>query len=151
MIPPQHSITAPIRYVSRAAFDYDVINAEMAAMQDASQHPWAIYVRGESRFDLDAPYLVGDGRKCVREYLKPDHGFPIWTLRRLRPTDAAKCRDAGGKTGQLMAFALVAGEKPMRDADVDAAADTHGLDEIYAIGEAALLASEAPKASEKKA
>jgi hypothetical protein len=97
------------------------------------------------------PNGVELGRGCAREYLKPDHGCREWRLRRLRAIEVGQCRDRGGKVGQLAAFALSAGEgKSLTDAQVDAFVDTYGMDEVCEVGEAALRASEAPKAAEKK-
>lgn len=148
---PQHSATAAITYLDPSAFDLDRVRAERAAMPDGGDgHPVVLYFAGESRFDLDAAHPVGDQIRSARDYLIPDHGRRAWTLRRLRPIEAARCRDAGGKVGQLQAFALSAGEKPLSDAQVEALVDEHGLDAVCAVGEAALRASESPKAAEKK-
>lgn len=158
MTAPQHSITAIPRYVNDAAFDLDRIKLERSRMPDGGDaHPVVIYRSGESRLDLDAPYPVPDAEGgsalfCARDYLKPDHGQKIWEPRRLRPMEVTRCRDVGGDSGKLIAFALAMGtsSRPLTDAAVEAHVDEHGLDEILAVGAAALSASEAPKASEKK-
>lgn len=151
MHPPQHSPTAPITFIDSAAFDLDRVTLERATMPDGGDgHPVVLYFAGETRYDLGAPALVGETLTCARDYLLPDHGRPVWTLRRLRPMDAAMCRDLGGNAGRLRAFALSAGEKALTDREVEAHAEEHGLLALYAVGEAALKASEAPKAAEKK-
>lgn len=152
MHPPQHSVTAPMTVISALAFDIARVNAEQDAMPDGgSSHPWSLYYRGETRYDIDAPLQLGDKVVTVREYLKPDHGFREWKPRRLKAAEVVRCRDNGGKSGQLVAFALAMGDgKPLTDAQVEAMADQYGVSEICEVGEAALRASEAPKAAEKK-
>lgn len=172
MTPPQHSITAPITFIHGRAFDWSNVKAERAAMPDGGDaHPLVEYFAGTTRYDIDAPCPVAritpSGvemvRGCARDYLKQDHGCKEWRLRRLRAIEVGQCRDRGryhdatgrayfdGKVGQLAAFALAAGEGgPLTDAQVDAFVDTYGMDEICDVGEAALRASEAPKAAEKK-
>ena len=161
MHPPQHSITASIVFLPARAFDWTNVGAERARMpDDGDAHPLVEYLAGTTRYDLDAPCPVSRiaadgstdlGYACARDYLKPDHGCKEWRLRRLRSYEVAQCRDRGGKVGQLAAFALAAGEgKPLTDAQVDALVDTHGLAEVCEVGEAALRASESPKAAEKK-
>lgn len=152
MQPPQHSVTASITYLRSAAFDLDRVIAERATMPDGGNgHPVVLYFAGETRHDLDAMAPVGDVMRNAREYIKPDHGCREWKPRRLKALEVARCRDSGGKVGQLGAFALSMGEgKPLTDAQVDAYAEDYGVDEICEVGEAALKASEAPKAAEKK-
>lgn len=149
---PQHSATALITYIRSAAFDLDRVTRERATMPDGGDgHPVVLYFAGESRYDLGAPYHVGGELRCARDYLKPDHGQKVWELRRLKASESVRCRDAGGKVGQLAAFALAAGDvRPLTDAQVEAFAEEHGLIELCEVGEAALRASEAPKAAEKK-
>lgn len=153
MTVPQHSITSPITYIAPAAFDLDRCITERETMPDEGDgHPLSIYLRGESRYDLDAPQPVGDQVHTARDYLKPDHSFPEWKLRRLNAREVCACRDAGGDTGRRLAFSMTLSVlgRPLSDAKVDEYADTHGMAEILNVGEAALRASEAPKASEKK-
>lgn len=153
MTVPQHSVTAAITYVARRAFDTDRVAAERATMADSGDsHPVPVYFAGESRFDIDAPYPVGDEHRCARDYLLPDHGCREWKPRRLKAVEVTRCRDTGGRTGQLQAFAVALGElgKPLTDAQLDVYADEYGVDELCEVGEAALRASESPKAAEKK-
>lgn len=150
---PQHSITATPRYVRSAAFDLDRVKRERATMPDGGDgHPVVLYFAGESRFDLDAPHPVGEQIHSAREYLLPDHGAKIWEMRRLRPMECARCRDVGDNAGKLTAFALTMGTpgRPLTDEQIEAYVDECGLEELYAVGDAALRASEAPKAAEKK-
>jgi hypothetical protein len=152
-MPPQHSATAIPRYVRDAAFDIDRLKLERATMPNGGDaHPVVLYATGESRYDLDAPHPVGDTIHSAREYLRPDHGCPIWELRRLKPIELVRARDAGGDTGYLAAAAMTLGTfgRPKSDAEIETIVDEHGLDEVLGIGRAAMRASEAPKASEKK-
>jgi|688.fasta_scaffold1687198_1 hypothetical protein len=151
MTPPQHSITAPITVYAFRAFDADRIIAERGKMSNPDAHPFSVYWSGDSRFAIDTPGLVGDKTLSARDYLLPDHGCREWKPKRLRAVEVCRCRDAGGKVGQLSAFALACGEgRPLNDAQVEEFVDEYGLDEICWVGEAALRASEAPKAAEKK-
>lgn len=152
MQPPQHNILAPATYIKTDAFDLDRVMSERSKMPNAgNSHPIPVYYSGATRYDLDAVAAVGDKWVAPREYLKPGHGCREWKLRRLRAVEVVRCRDAGGKTGQLQAFALAADVRPLTESQVDELADQYGIDELCEVGEAALLASEAPKASEKKA
>lgn len=161
MTPPQHSVTASIVFLMDQAFDWTNVGAERALMPDSgNDHPLVAYCAGTTRFDLDALCPVARvaadgsaelGHARARDYLKPNHGCREWRLRRLRSYEVAQCRDRGGKVGQLAAFALAAGDgKPLTDAQVDALVDTYGMAEVVEVGEAALRASESPKAAEKK-
>ena len=151
MTPPQHSITAPITVYAFRAFDADRIIAEREGMPNPDAHPFSIYWSGESRFAIDTPYQVGDQTLTARDYLLPDHGCREWKPRRLKAIEVARCRDAGGKVGQLQAFALSCGDgRPLSDAQVESLVDEYGHEEVCWVGEAALRASEAPKATEKK-
>lgn len=163
MHPPQHSITATIRYLPRAAFDLDRASEERATMPDAGDgHPVVLYFAGETRYDLDAPAHVGDEVRCARDYLRPAHGCPEWEGQRIRIVDVARCRDVGGRLGQVEAFCLglravtgLEGAPPVdgrriTERALDAFVDLVGLDAICDVGEAFLRASEAPKAAEKK-
>lgn len=163
-MPPQHSITAAIRYIPSAAFDISRVSKERASMpRDGDHHPVVLYFAGESRYDLDAPYPVGDDLVSARDYLLPDHTCPEWELRRLRMAQVARCRDAGGRVGQLEAFRLsfvsvrgiegaptMGDDQTLTEAQAEKIADVVGLAALYDVGEAALRASEAPKAAEKK-
>lgn len=151
MQPPQHSATSTPTFVDSAAFDIERVISERATMPDGGDgHPVVLYFAGETRYDLSAPALVGDETRCPRDYLRPDHDRPVWTLRRMRPTEVASCHDIGGQAAKLRAFALSAGERTLTDLEVAAHVDQWGIATIYAVGEAALRASEAPKAAEKK-
>lgn len=149
---PQHSVTSSITFIRSAAFDLDRVALERTTMPDGGNgHPVVLYFAGETRHDLDAAAPVGEFMRTAREYLKPDHGCREWKPRRLKAIEVARCRDSGGKVGQLGAFALAMGEgKPLTDAQVEALSDEYGVDELCDVGEAALRASEAPKAAEKK-
>lgn len=152
MHPPQHSVTAQIVFFASRAFDLDRAVKEKDAMANGDDHPMAVYLSGRSRYDLDAPSPCGPDRMaCARDYLKPDHGCREWRPRRLKAMEVASCRDRGGKVGQLNAFALAMGEsRPLNDSQIEAMVDEYGMDEVCDVGEAALRASEAPKAAEKK-
>lgn len=164
MHPPQHSITATIRYLPRAAFDTDRAAEDRKSMPaNGDGHPVVLYFAGETRYDLDAPAFVGDETRCARDYLMPSHGQPEWEGQRIRIVDVARCRDVGGRLGQIEAFsiglravhgldgapALESGRRVSERA-LDALVDLVGLDAICDVGEAFLRASEAPKAAEKK-
>jgi len=153
MTAPQHSITAQPRYIRPAAFDVERCVAERETMPDGGDgHPLRLYLIGESRYDLDAPGPVNGSMVCARDYLRPDHGCPEWPIRRLKVAEVNHCRDLGGDTGRTAAFARVMGPpgRPISDAKIEEYVDEHGMAEILAVGEAALRASEAPKAAEKK-
>lgn len=166
---PQHSATAPIRFIPRTdpAWQLDDFPTEVDELGDrASEHPIGRYFRGESRFDLDAPGFAGGEVRSARKYLKTDPAPTIWLLRRLRIGELAKCRDMGGHTGALQAFqlALIGVEnappgvevpaaglaRQLTEKQADAIADVIGARVAFEIGEAAMLASEAPTSAEKK-
>lgn len=169
MSAPQHSATAPIRFIPRTdpAWQLDEFPAEVDELGErAGEHPVGRYFRGESRFDLDAPGFAAGEVKTARQYLKADARPTTWLLRRLRIGELARCRDIGGHQGALQAFqlALTGVENPPAGVDVphaglarqlsekqaDAIADAIGARVAFEIGEAAMLASEAPTSAEKK-
>lgn len=97
-----------------------------------SKHPVNRYIRGVTRFQLNAPDHAPDGTPCtVRErYLKP--GATEFTIRRLKP-EAYHTADAIENTGlRLTAFAR-AGLRAVTSADYNWAAedtDTRAPDEV---------------------
>jgi hypothetical protein len=161
--PPQHSITAPIKFIPVEAFDEPRAVEEMADMEDGLQHPLMRYLSGATRYDLGAAYPVGDEMRSASDYLRSDHGHPVWELRRLKLAEVSRCRDLGGASGQYAAFRLafvsvsgvegapvLAAGKTLSEAQADSMIDTVGATAIYLVGEAALRASEAPRDAEKK-
>lgn len=169
MSAPQHSATAPIRFIPRTdpAWQLDDFPAEVDELGErAAEHPIGRYFRGESRFDLDAPGFAAGEIRSARAYLKADSKPTIWQLRRLRIGELARCRDVGGCQGQLVAFqlALTGVENPppglevpasglarqLTEKQADALAEQIGARIVFEIGEAAMLASEAPTSAEKK-
>jgi hypothetical protein len=177
MSAPQHSATAPIRFIPRTdpAWHLDEFPAEVEAMGDrAGEHPIGRYFRGEGRFDLDAASMAGvpeqEGDeapvRCARDYLRAGSKPTTWLLRRLRIGELAHCKDTGGHQGALMAFrlALVGVENAPAGVDVpapslarqlnekqaDVLAEQLGANVVFDIGEAAMLASQAPTSAEKK-
>lgn len=169
---PQHSVSAAIRVISDSdhAWDNERIAAECNALKESRgqvhEHPVFSYLRGETRFDLDAPAFVLDQKVCAREYLRPDVRPIVWLMRRLRIAEVAACRDIGGRDGQLRAFRKairgVENAPPgvtipppgllgeITDAEADAIAEQVGAKLVFEAGESALLASEAPTSAEKK-
>lgn len=158
-MPPQHSVTAPITYVSVEAFDTDLILAERESLPGhGDDHPVVRYVSG--RRDIDAPYPINGELKTARDYLRPDHGMPVWTGRRLRASEVARCMDKDTAMASLSAFAagLVScsldsqspSTKWLSDQQVDAYVDRYGMAEVLAAGAAFLEASKAPTYDEKK-
>ncbi len=166
---PQHSATAPIRFilVSDPAWDLEPIEAERKRLGARSnEHPIPCYFSGEHRFDMDAPGPVDEGTKTPRDYLRPGSKPRAWLLRRLGIVDVARIDDIGGHLGELEAFAAaVIGCENLPDgvtapeqgsarrlmaSQVDDLAAAVGMDEVFAVGKAALLASRAPTSAEKK-
>lgn len=166
MTAPQHSATAPIRFVSLNddAWDLATANAEVEALEDDKKgdHPVTRYIQGKTRFDLDAPGQVGDETKTPRDYLKAGVEPTIWTLRRLKISELTRCRDMGGRAGQLEAFRLALTDvAPQRckipedtvrvqDKALQTIVDAYGAETVWSVGEAALLAAAAPTDAEKK-
>lgn len=168
MSAPQHSATAPIRFISRLdpAWQLDDFPAEVEAMGErASEHPIGRYFRGETRFDLDAPGMVGEETKCARDYLREGSKPVTWTLRRMRIGTLAHCKDTGGHQGELQAFrfAIVSVDNApgvevpplgmagqLTEKQAEAIAEVVGARIVFEVGAAAMLASEAPTSAEKK-
>lgn len=167
--PPQHSARAPIEFLDLddPAWDGDAWIEELKHHPKGYEHPMAQYRSGDTRYDMSAPGPVytPDGevvQKCPRDYLKPDADPPIVTLARLKPAEVAKCRDMGGNLGKVAAmtssFVSIAGmqidmggrKRGLTDAQVEHLADLYGMAWVYKVGEAAILASEAPTYAEKK-
>lgn len=177
-MPPQHSVTAPARYIPRddPAWDLDAALAELEGVdgEQHDAHPMIAYFSGRSRFDLDAPGTVyeRDGAGALvpvprtpRAYLRPDSRPQTWLLRRLKLTQTVACLDAARHQGQLTAFALgVAGLEhgpdgievrssagvPISASVVEALSDAVGAERVLDVGAAVLLASQAPTSAEKK-
>lgn len=177
-MPPQHSVTATIKFIRRTdpAWDLDRAIAEKEGLEgdEHDGHPLVAYFSGASRYDLDAPGTViekdAEGGKlhvqrCAREYLKPDSRPRIWTLRRIKLSLQAELEDAPKHRGHVQAFSLgvsslengppglevkSSGGMPLADAVVDAVADQLGAEEVYEVGAAVLRASRAPTSAEKK-
>lgn len=159
---PQHSATAAMVYFTAAAFDHERVRAERDQMADRDAHPAVVYFAGESRLDLDAPAQVLGEARTARDYLRPGHDLPQWVGQRIRPAHCARCRDLGGRSGDLEAFRLgyqsssLAGSPvlpigaALTEQQVDALADAVGVPMLCEVGAAFLRASEAPKAAEKK-
>jgi len=161
---PQHSATAPITFLSTAAFDAERVAKEMATMSDGgAEHPVVIYAAGRSRYDLDAPYPVGEELRRARDYLRVDHTCPTWSLKRLGAVATARLHDIGGEVAALDALCKgfeavsieVPGFKPiagrqLSEHQINQLADHFGLDEVVRAGEAVLKASASPTASEGK-
>lgn len=178
-MPPQHSVTAPIRFISRKdpAWDSERWEPELAVEgltpEEHDQHPIVQYFSGESRYDLDASGIVyerdGTGAKVPtprkpREYLKPDSRPVTWHLRRLKMTQQAAIDDAPKHSAELLGFTLgvtklengpddleiMGAAGPLATAVVDAVADRFGSEIVYEVGRAVIRASRAPTPAEKK-
>lgn len=161
---PQHSATAAIRYLKAAAFDTDRVADERKSMpDDGNDHPVVIYFSGRSRYDLDAPYPVGGELRKPREYLKPDHGCPMWSVKRLGAVMTARLQDIGGHVAELDAlcrgFEAVDVDVPglgyvpgkvLSEGQIEKLAEQFGLEDLYAVGAAILRASAAPTVAEGK-
>lgn len=161
---PQHSATAQIRFIRADAFDTDRVAAERKTMpNDGNDHPVVIYFSGRSRYDLEAPAPVGEALLRPRDYLRPDHGFPTWTGKRLGAVMTAKLQDLGGHVAELEALSRgfesidvdvpglnhVPG-RPLTEGQIEKLADRFGLEHLYAVGDAFLRASSAPTVAEGK-
>lgn len=178
-MPPQHSVTAPIRFIHREdpVWDRDRWQAELGREgitdEEHDQHPIVLYFSGDSRYDLDAYGTVVelDGERAKvpvprrpRDYLKPDGRPTTWHLRRLKMTQQASLDDTPRHSARMAAFALgvtklengpdglevVGAAGPLSTAMVDAVAEHYGAAMIYDVGEAVLRASKAPTHAEKK-
>ena len=94
--PPKHTIEAAAGvtsvYVVRSdpAWNRDRVAREVAEFfgGDESLHPVSRYHRGESRFDLDAEYVVGSETVTARTYLKGR--ATEFRLRRLSTLDRSR-------------------------------------------------------------
>lgn len=169
MQPPQHSATAQIKIIAKSdpAWDYDRALEEIRYIEDTggdtAQHPLFAYLHGRTRYDLDTPAHVGEELRTPRDYLRPGTVPVLWTCRRLRIAEVAECRDLGGRRGQLEAFRLavtgVSGvdievpqgpARSMTERAVEKICEHVGATVVWEVGEAAMVASEAPTASEKK-
>lgn len=178
-MPPQHSVTAPIRFISRSdpAWDRERWETELAderlKPEEHDNHPIVQYFSGDTRYDLDAAGTVyeydGEGAKVPtprrpRDYLKPDSRPLTWHLRRLKMTQQAAIEDAPKHSADLLGFTLgttklengpdglevVGAAGPLGNAVVDAVADRFGAEMVYEVGRAAIKASRAPTPAEKK-
>lgn len=171
MQPPQHSATAQIAVIVRSdpAWDFDRALEELREIEesggDATVHPLFAYHQGRTRYDLDAPAHVGAELRSPREYLKPGVTPVVWACRRLKISEVSLCRDMGGHRGQFEAFRLavtgVSGVegvvvpaqgvlRAMPERDAERIGEQVGATVLWEVGEAALLAAEAPTAAEKK-
>lgn len=177
-MPPQHSVTAPIVFISRldSAWDLDRALAEKDVVEGAKadEHPLVLYFSGESRYDLDASGTVwteGEDKvltpepHAAREYLKEGIRPRMWTLRRLKFSQVSELLDAPRHRRLMHAFALGVVELvngpdglpvkstrgvPLSEKHLDDIAEALGADLIYEVGEAILRASQAPTSAEKK-
>lgn len=159
--PPQHRADATIEFIRLRdpAWDFERINDEIEVHGD--EHPVIRYHQGLSRYDLDAPVRLGEVVTTAREYLLPEPAPVVWTLRRLRAGQVARCVDIGGVQGQqiafMAAFVSVSGldvrlpTKLTTDQHLQQVADAIGLDLVWEVGRAALEASKGPTSAEKKA
>lgn len=90
-LPPANRVDAPIIYVSPkdGAWDRSRIQREKDAAlllgEDPSGHPYERYIRGDTRYDLDAPCLFGGETHRASEYL--DGSEWRYKLRRLGPKE----------------------------------------------------------------
>lgn len=94
MRPPQHSVDAPAVFVLHddPAWDIDRIERECEGLDDPDSHPYAVYLRGETRYQLDAPVKWSGGDNSASEYLT---GEPVrFHLDRLSVMDMTKIQDA---------------------------------------------------------
>jgi hypothetical protein len=168
-MPPQHSVTAAIRFITQGNDAWDTSNVVEERKRlgvRTDQHPIPQYFSGETRFDLDAPSEVDGEMRTPRSYLREGVQPRSWSLRRLGIREVARCEDIGGTAGALEAFALavigaenlppgsptpVQGQtKRLFDNVVDELAEHVGMDEIFEVGAAAMKASRAPTSAEKK-
>lgn len=168
-MPPQHNVSASIRIISDSdpAWDSDRIKAEFTALGPrGNEHPFFAYLRGETRFDLDAPMVLDGQPVKIRDYLKPDVQPIVWLCRRLRGSECAQLTDIGGRDGDLRAFrkAYTGVEngpiglvppapglaREISEAEADKVAEFVGLRMLFEVGASALLASQAPMSAEKK-
>lgn len=169
MNPPQHSSTAKIQYVSKADSNWDTERfiEESNALDEHTAHPLGHYWNGDTRFDLDAPHkLVIDGEEktvTARDYLKD--GAVVWTLKRLgfRRLSQLKNLIEAGRGGDAQLEAFIEGveacsavdldfrRSKLSDDCVDKIADRFGIDTVWAVGDAVILAARRPTPAEKKA
>jgi hypothetical protein len=95
MRPPQHNIDAPAVYVmpEDPAWDKDRIEAEVSELDEeqAADHPYVAYLRGDTRFDLRARVMWAKGEGSASDYLtgEPTRFF----LQRLSVSDFAEVQD----------------------------------------------------------
>lgn len=169
MSAPQHSVTAAIRFISQQSDAWDmtsVVEERRRLGARTDEHPIPLYFSGATRYDLDAPASVDGEMKPPRAYLREGSQPRSWVLRRLGIREVARCEDMGGQAGALEAFALAvvgvdnlpAGmsapdqgqRKRLLDSVIDDIADAIGMEEIFEVGTAAVLASKAPTSAEKK-
>ena len=166
MLPPQHSVDAPMRYIDKDddAWDVERIEKSYDDHPDPEQHPLVQYWAGLSRYDLDAPGpMMADGEVGhvgARWFLREGAEPVAWHLRRLKMRELSQCLDRGGRAGQEMAFRMgVEGvdgldlkwpKMPLNDRFVEQIHDLVGASIIYRLGQAVILASQPPSAAEGK-
>ncbi len=107
--PPQHSVDATPVFIAPMdpAWDRERIDREIAEhyKEKASDHPVRRYWRGETRYDLDAPFCVDGADLTIKDYLTAD--ATRWTLRRLSVDERAAYYDlASSGSIQAAAFAV---------------------------------------------
>lgn len=87
--PPQHRLDSNMVYVhpSDDAWNTQLINDELAKMDDPSKHPMSRYFGGFTRYDLQAEAHVGDKLTSPAEYLDLSKHPCVWHLKRLSYSD----------------------------------------------------------------
>lgn len=151
--PPQHRADAPIVFIWSLdpAWDHERIVEEQKALRQAAKsgdeadrdrvkgHAYGMYIRGETRGDVTAPFADGES---VEKYL--DGTEVRIECNRLGLLELAQYRDRGGRTGQLAAAAAA------YDGSIEKLAEEHGADFVFDLGEFVMRCSEAPRPGESK-
>ena len=163
---PQYDPAARGSYIpdDDSAVDRDRIDLEAAKLKDPAAHPWARYLRGETRFDLDAEMQHAGQPVRARDYLRPDEVPEVFKLRRLDVmewndiqriddfhTKALRaCRlGVSGTEDSAIKIVIPAGSSVMTMESLQALADADpGLP--YHLGAAVINFNRAPTDAEKK-